>query len=183
MPIKKTSKEEIVITCKEVFHLRGYFNTSMNDLASACGLLKGSFYYYFASKEEIMKAALAHSHLLLKEKVLSIAYQEEIAAHERLSAVVGLILEQVISFKSCLFGNTALETSMVVEDFQVILQNIFTDILDALEKIYSAKMDGDLAKKKSMQTVQQMQGAVMLMKVFGNTDLLQECRKSIIEEF
>ena len=183
MPIKKTSKEEVVATCKEVFHRKGYFNTSMNDLSSACGLLKGSFYHYFSSKEEIMKAVLQHTHFQLKEQILAIAYQSDISPESRLERTVGLILNQVVTFRSCLFGNTALETSLLVEDFRGLLQNVFSDILSALENIYQSKMEPARAKKKAMQTVQQMQGAIMMTKVFGNEYLLEECKQSILQSF
>jgi len=155
----------------------------MNDLSSACGLLKGSFYHYFSSKEEIMKAVLQHTHLQLKEQILVLAYQDGISPESRLERTVGMILNQVTSFKSCLFGNTALETSLLVEDFRGLLQNVFSDILDALENIYQSKLEPATAKKKAMQTVQQMQGAIMMTKVFGNENLLEECKQSIIQSF
>ena len=49
MAVKKISKEEIVRISIELFRKQGYNKTSMNDLAIACGLHKGSFYYYFNS--------------------------------------------------------------------------------------------------------------------------------------
>src|SRR5688572_4359372 len=102
MAIQKTNKEEIISVCKEVFHRKGYFNTSMADLAKACGLMKGSFYHYFASKEEIMKAVLLASHKALKEQVLTMEPSTD--PQQQLSFVIGLIVGHVTEFRSCLFG-------------------------------------------------------------------------------
>ena len=53
MPVQKTTKDQIIIKSIEVFLKQGYYKTSMSDLAEACGLQKGSFYYHFKSKEEL----------------------------------------------------------------------------------------------------------------------------------
>ena len=42
MAIKKTSKEEILKESIKLFKIRGYSNTSMANMAEACGLIKGS---------------------------------------------------------------------------------------------------------------------------------------------
>lgn len=36
----------------DIIHLKGYNNTSINDICSAAKMPKGSFYYYFGSKED-----------------------------------------------------------------------------------------------------------------------------------
>lgn len=183
MPIKKTNKEEIIETCKEVFHRNGYYNTSMADLAKACGLMKGSFYHYFGSKEEIMKTVLLSSHQELKNQVLSIGHQLERDPQERLATVLDLITYHVSSFQSCLFGNTTLETALLIPEFQQILQLVFTDIQLSLESIYSTKFTNEASKKKAMQAVQQVQGAVMMMKLYNNPVLLQEAKQHLIDSF
>jgi AcrR family transcriptional regulator len=53
MGIQKTSREEILKESAKLFKIKGYYNTTMSDIASACGLLKGSIYHYFKSKDEI----------------------------------------------------------------------------------------------------------------------------------
>ena len=58
MPVQKISKEEILSATLDAFRQKGYYNTSMEDLAQACGLHKGSFYHHFSSKEVLMKTIL-----------------------------------------------------------------------------------------------------------------------------
>ncbi len=183
MPIKKTSLEDLVQTCKEVFHRKGYYNTSMADLAQACGLLKGSFYHYFPGKEDIMKAVLRDSHTKLKEQALSVVHDEDRAPKEKLSWVLGCIGGQVSMYKSCLYGNTVLETSLLVPDFRSILQEVFDDIQAALQTIYLTKYTPEESKKRAMSSTQQLQGAVMMMKLYDDVAILQEAQQAIVDEF
>ena len=47
-----------------MFHRKGYAATTLQDIADAVGLLKGSLYYYFDSKEDLLYriARSLHSH-------------------------------------------------------------------------------------------------------------------------
>ncbi|MBI5015048.1 MAG: TetR/AcrR family transcriptional regulator [Deltaproteobacteria bacterium] len=51
------TRQEIVEQALQLFTLKGYHNTSINDLLAATGLTKGGLYGHFASKEEIWTAA------------------------------------------------------------------------------------------------------------------------------
>lgn len=45
-------------TAKHLFETKGYDNTSVDQIVSAAGVAKGTFYYYFESKEDILQAML-----------------------------------------------------------------------------------------------------------------------------
>jgi TetR/AcrR family transcriptional regulator, cholesterol catabolism regulator len=47
-------REEIVETARTLFAANGFRNTSMRDIADACGMLAGSLYTHFESKNEIL---------------------------------------------------------------------------------------------------------------------------------
>lgn len=49
------TSERILEISLKAFHKRGYAKTTMRDLADACGLSPGAFYYHFESKEEIIQ--------------------------------------------------------------------------------------------------------------------------------
>lgn len=55
MPERRTTREdELLETAIRLFKEKGYHNTSMQDLADALGMQKGSLYYYINSKEELL---------------------------------------------------------------------------------------------------------------------------------
>jgi AcrR family transcriptional regulator len=47
------TRGRIVEKSLQLFSVKGYFNTSINDILEATGLTKGGFYGHFASKEEL----------------------------------------------------------------------------------------------------------------------------------
>jgi TetR/AcrR family transcriptional repressor of nem operon len=52
MDNKLNNKQEIIKKSIHVMYLKGYNATSVKELADAAGIPKGSFYYYFKTKEE-----------------------------------------------------------------------------------------------------------------------------------
>ena len=51
---KKSRQEEVYATAARLFATRGYHATRMQDIADELGMLKGSLYYYFDSKEDLI---------------------------------------------------------------------------------------------------------------------------------
>jgi AcrR family transcriptional regulator len=49
-------RREVLDTAARLFHERGYQGTTMDEIAAAVGLTKGSLYHHFASKTEILTA-------------------------------------------------------------------------------------------------------------------------------
>jgi AcrR family transcriptional regulator len=45
---------QILDVAADIFHRRGYDATSMQDIADAVGILKGSLYHYITSKEDLL---------------------------------------------------------------------------------------------------------------------------------
>lgn len=54
--------ELIIDTAADMFKRKGYTATSLQDIASAVGLLKGSIYHYIDSKEDILFAIIKRNH-------------------------------------------------------------------------------------------------------------------------
>ncbi len=53
---------DVVATAVQVMSERGYAATSMREIADRVGMLKGSLYYYFTSKEDLLLGILEDSH-------------------------------------------------------------------------------------------------------------------------
>lgn len=47
-------KKELLLAARNLFITKGYDQTSVNDILKVVGIAKGTFYYYFASKEEVL---------------------------------------------------------------------------------------------------------------------------------
>jgi AcrR family transcriptional regulator len=51
-------RREILNVARELFVTKGYDQTSVNDILKIVDIAKGTFYYYFASKEEVLEAII-----------------------------------------------------------------------------------------------------------------------------
>lgn len=52
---------EIIKTAEKLFRENGYSNTSVEAIIKEMGVAKGTFYYYFKSKEDILQAIVDHT--------------------------------------------------------------------------------------------------------------------------
>ncbi|MDA3039447.1 MAG: TetR/AcrR family transcriptional regulator [Actinomycetota bacterium] len=53
-PGREERWDEIVLAASKVFYEKSYEGSSLQDIASAVGLLKGSIYYYINTKEDLL---------------------------------------------------------------------------------------------------------------------------------
>ena len=173
MPVQKITREEILLKAQGVFRKQGYYHTSMNELAEACSLQKGSFYHYFPSKEFLMKEILESVQSYLKNDVFSIAYEDSLTPSERLNKMLMKLGQFLLSQEGgCFVGNMTLETALHVPEYAEILRGIFDDWIQAMQHLFTTKYPTDTAFRMAQQTVMEFEGAVMLTQIYKNQQLL-----------
>jgi len=62
-------QQEIYDVAAHVFYEQGYESTSMDDIAEAVGLLKGSLYHYIASKEDLLHGIVQEVHRRMADEI------------------------------------------------------------------------------------------------------------------
>ena len=77
-------KNEILDTAERLFHTKGYEKTTINDILKEVNIAKGTFYYYFKSKEEVMDALIERVSLIAMEKVQKVAETEGMDPQEKM---------------------------------------------------------------------------------------------------
>jgi TetR/AcrR family transcriptional regulator, cholesterol catabolism regulator len=83
----KRRDRQILEAAAQIFHERGYADTSVQDVANAVGLLKGSLYYYIESKEDLLFRVLQDVHAQAKQ-ILDVVPEMDAPPLERLAAYV-----------------------------------------------------------------------------------------------
>src|ERR1700742_3133048 len=84
----KRREREIIATAAQIFRKNGYANTSVQDVADAVGILKGSLYYYIDSKEDLLYRVLLEVHEDAHLWLTEIAEMAGATALEKISAYV-----------------------------------------------------------------------------------------------
>ncbi len=64
-------RQELMMAAAHLFNQRGYDATSMRDIAREAGMLAGSMYYHFSSKDELILATYEEGCRLIMNAVLS----------------------------------------------------------------------------------------------------------------
>jgi TetR/AcrR family transcriptional regulator, lmrAB and yxaGH operons repressor len=182
MAIKKTSKEEILQEAIRLFKIRGYYNTSMANIADACGLIKGSIYHHFKSKEEIGLESLKYIHKYFQEHIYSIAYRNGMDDKEKVKLFVKKTDEYFLhSQGGCLLGNLALEVSAENLEFKEEIKSYFTAWTEALAKILQAKYREKKAHELAAEYVALTQGAIMMMNLYSSSKEYLHVGEKIID--
>lgn len=81
-------KNEILDAAEILFTTKGYAKTTVNDILQTVGIAKGTFYYYFQSKEEVMDAVVMRFIDSGVEAAKVIAAEPNLKAHEKIFQIL-----------------------------------------------------------------------------------------------
>jgi TetR/AcrR family transcriptional repressor of nem operon len=182
MAIRKSSRQGVVDHALRLFRRNGYHYTSMSDIGAACGLLKGSIYHYFTTKEELARAALEQEIGEAREHIFSAAYREDHAPEERLKDFVEGISEHFTDREGgCLMANFAFEASNVLPELMPTVGRYFEEWVEALAHLLEQRYGRHRALELAADSLARTQGALLLMKVDTRAQAaLQRARHDLI---
>ena len=90
-------RNEILDVAEELFVTKGYDKTSTNDILERIGIARGTLYYHFKSKEDILNAMIERINEALIAKVRVIASDTKIPVIDRIvMTIAGLNVESDI---------------------------------------------------------------------------------------
>jgi len=86
------SQETLLAAARKLFAENGYFNCRISDIAQKAGMSQGNVYWYFPSKEELLKAVLSEAFESLGA-VMARAASGTGSARQKLEALLDGLLE------------------------------------------------------------------------------------------
>jgi len=81
-------KNEILDAAERLFAARGFEKATVNDILNATGIAKGTFYYYFKSKEEVLDAIIRRRIDAGLEKAKAIAANPQLSPVQKIVAAI-----------------------------------------------------------------------------------------------
>ncbi|MBO5169188.1 MAG: TetR/AcrR family transcriptional regulator [Oscillospiraceae bacterium] len=81
-------REEILDAAEKLFAVKGFDNTSTGDILDAVGIARGTLYYHFQSKEEILDGVIQRITARLMGDASEIVQQKELPVLERLTKTI-----------------------------------------------------------------------------------------------
>jgi TetR/AcrR family transcriptional repressor of nem operon len=177
----KTTKEKILETGARVVWHKGFHNTGLNEILKESGVPKGSFYFYFPSKEQFGLELIEIYTAFMEGKMYEVMSDKSISGLKRVKNFFDFtknMFSQEDFIGGCPLGNLALEMGDVNEKFR-------NKILDGFKRMESiicqclqdAQNNGEISENVDVDTIAQFilnswEGALVRMKVEKSTNSL-----------
>jgi Transcriptional regulator len=170
------TKQTLLEVGLSLFEQKGFNATGIQEIATSAGIPKGSFYNYFASKDDFGVAVINYYTKFHTEIWLNLlaATTEKENSYEALSSAFLAITEKYRCSevkKGCLLGNLAAEISDASEKCRTALQtsvNVYKNIL--AERILLGQQYGKVRQDLPAQLLADLiwdcwQGSLLRMKI------------------
>jgi AcrR family transcriptional regulator len=180
----KLDRKTLLRNSLSVFKTMGYNGTSMNDLAKANGLQKGSMYHYIESKESLMLEVLNALRDHYVSKVFNKAFDETLQPYQRLNELAKRA-EEIFVFEEGgdFLVNIGLETKNSVPAFTQVIKSFFQEWINTMKYLYSFVLDEADAKEKAEFIVAEIEGSVLMMKLLDDVNYLHRTNERLLKEY
>ena len=136
----RSRREEILAIAAEQFAERGVASTTVRDIGSAAGILSGSLYHHFESKEQMV------AELLLPVMQRQVGHYRAIVSADRSAAET---LRSLITTAVAEAAQTPSETRMIRNDAQTFSSTSalrpVADLLVEAAKLWASTIEGGVA--------------------------------------
>ncbi len=168
----------------KVIRSKGYSATTVDDICAAAGMTKGSFFHHFSNKEELAVEATKHWNELTGGLFANAPYQQVADPRERILAYIDFrsqIVRGDLADVTCLLGTMVQETfdshpairAACREGIEGHAQTLVPTI-EAAQALYAPNADWS-AESLALYTQAALQGAFILAKAQGNSDIAVQC--------
>ncbi|CEG21721.1 HTH-type transcriptional repressor KstR2 [Planococcus massiliensis] len=156
-------KEDILRSASSVISRQGFHKTTMEDIAAELLMTKGSLYYYFKNKEEL----LFHCHDLILTGAMELIediYQENISSVEKMKKAIKAHLDIAIQEKEIF--------NLIVKPEQIFSEDHIEDIVNKRD-VYAGLFDKIIAQGAERGEFHLRQQKMARMIILGATNWIQ----------
>lgn len=169
------TREKLLAAAMELFAFQGYANTPLAQIARKAGVLPGSLYYFFPTKQDLLNATLEERKKLLWCDVLDPIWSAEADPIERVFALMKgyrQMLDMTGFSHGCPIGNLVIEVAETHPDSRHLLvqnfDNWLTYVARCFEESQTLLPRGTDAHQLAVFVLTTMEGAVMLARAYRN---------------
>ncbi|MBM7505113.1 TetR/AcrR family transcriptional regulator [Agromyces aurantiacus] len=171
--------DRILAAGTKLFGQRAYAAIGVAEIAAEAEVPKGSFYYFFPSKQALAMAVVNRHWEHQRAEWLRILTAPDSLA-DRLRALfvsTAEVQRQAVNgtgaVVGCLFGNLALEVSAQDDPLRIRLQEIFEEQIDIVEDAIRGAIEAEevtvaTPRESAKSIVAQIEGMVLFAKLFND---------------
>jgi TetR/AcrR family transcriptional regulator, transcriptional repressor for nem operon len=180
------TREKILSTAVDIINIKGYSNTSINDIINETGVKKGNIYFHFSSKEKLVKSIILEARKDYLEYLTS-----RIKGDKPVQKLDSLIFA-IYSFHrkkkftgGCLFGNIALELADLNPEISTTIKEIFNEWISIFSDFLNqAVKEGEIKIRinpamTARHIIASIEGGIMMSKLSKDGSDMSDCIKSI----
>ncbi len=178
------SRQRLIECAAELFWKNGYSATGISEILKQTGLPKGSFYFYFKSKDDLATAVTEYYQKILLEQFRSSSQGNdwESFIKEIFDYLFGRATGQ--TFAGCPYAVMGMETALS----KPAVASVFMEGLKKFEQIFQevllySGLSPDHAKILSQRMLSIYQGYLLLGRISNNTFFLKNARKNMLEMY
>ena len=167
-------KHELVGIAANLLRSKGYSGTSIDDIAKACGLTKGSLYHHFSGKEELALAALDQVHQHYREQIFALVMGHDAPGVPHLRAFNAAVEDFFTHHPDgCLLANLSLEGGSAAEVFTRKIRLFFADWQACYHKVFVGFFTAAEARARAADALAIVQGCILMNRINPNMQPLR----------
>lgn len=180
--MKTNTRDKILEVAHRLIMVQGFNNTGIGQILQEAGVPKGSFYHYFASKDEL-GYALIDNYCNMILWYLDEHFQNHqgptLAAMRLYFEKAAGMFQQEFSLCNCMLGNLGQELAAQHDGFRQLLRERFVAVEQRLTQAFErAKSEGDLAPDANSEQLARIlffawEGGLMRAKLEQSADDLE----------
>lgn len=184
------TRDRIIETGAEIIHRKGFNHTGIQEILTAAGVPKGSFYNYFRSKNDfglqIIDYFSAHFKQIASQTLEDTSISPLNRIYEFLTAFMTHFQSQNYA-GGCPIGNLAQEMGDLSPEFRIKLKDSLDMMIAAYSRLLSAaQQDGKISKSLDIKDtasfiVAGWHGAIIQMKLAKSLTPLKNHRNFIFD--
>lgn len=176
------TRDELIKVGTEIIGQHGFSTTGINAVLSTAGIPKGSFYYYFSSKEDFGLAVIDASAQAYAERIDSFLSDTGYTPLERIRNYMKAVMANIEAGEcktGCLIGNLSQELSSQNEKFRARLDDVFLGWQQQFARcLDEARAAGEIAADTDTEKLAEYllagwQGAILRSKMCKNAAPMQ----------
>lgn len=177
------TKRKLLEAAVRLMSCQGFSATTVDEICAEAGLTKGSFFHYFASKDEIGEGALEHYSEQQREMFARAPFSQLADPLERLHGMLDFIGQNMGAsdkVRGCLMGNLAQELAHTHPRIRACCEDKFKCIAGMVQAMLREAMAKHRPKAgfdpESVATlfVSLMQGSLLLAKTRQDKSVILE---------
>jgi TetR/AcrR family transcriptional repressor of nem operon len=190
MPKQSQTRQRLIDSALYLFWERGFAGASMSDLLGRADVNSGSFYHFFDSKEDLLKAVLELYLEALGPQIIEPAYALTPDPIKRIFAILAGYRERIVKTNcqyGCPLGRLALEIDPENRPAHALIARNFEGWIGAIRNCLE-EAKGRIAKGTDLDALATyvlavMEGGVMLSRSYGDVKPFDLAVKQLRKHF